>query len=264
MLMYRELLRIYTSDSIAIDLITAVTFLGTPTWSYGRSLFVEPYLIFFTVTAYALGFRNKLPLVCGLLIGLGVMMKPPYLLVLAPLAVLYLFQKRWLQLVFLGVGPVIATAFVLYLNNKLYGSPFRAPQPWAFSTPLEGIFGIFFSFRNGLLPFAPAIILALFGWPIFWHQHRNEALCLIAACLSYFLLVACWKIWWGGYCYGPRLLMPVVPLLFVGMVAVPQMKLWKTIWFPCIAILLCLVSVLINFLGAIPYWSNWGTHPLFN
>jgi hypothetical protein len=44
MLMFRSLIRKYNSNLAFVDLVTVVTFLGTPAWHYGRTLFNEPYL----------------------------------------------------------------------------------------------------------------------------------------------------------------------------------------------------------------------------
>ena len=48
-------------------------------------------------------------------------------------------------------------------------------------------------------------------------------LCLAAIAL-HVCLVMCWRVWWGGYAWGSRLLVEVVPLC--GLLCVPTIAFW--------------------------------------
>ena len=89
MLMFRSLIRKYNSNSAFADLVTVVTFLGTPAWLYGRTLFNEPYLLLFAIGSYSLALRGKNPVLAGILIGCGMLMKPPFALLIIPLFLMY-------------------------------------------------------------------------------------------------------------------------------------------------------------------------------
>ena len=55
---------------------------------------------------------------------------------------------------------------------------------------------------------------------------------------------------------------PLLPLLFVALVKLPQTWLWRGQWRRYGVIAACAVSVVINALAAIPYWKYWDTNPV--
>ena len=59
MLVFRALIRTYNASAWSADLATAVTFLGTPLWHYGRALFTKSFLTLFSVASYSLVLRGR-------------------------------------------------------------------------------------------------------------------------------------------------------------------------------------------------------------
>lgn len=82
------------------------------------------------------------------------------------------------------------------------------------SDPVRGVYGLLLSAGKGLLVFAPLSFLgglaALRYWPRWWRP-------LATGILAWLLLIGAWWTWHGGYCWGPRLLLPVLPLLHLGL-----------------------------------------------
>jgi len=80
---------------------------------------------------------------------------------------------------------------------------------------LQGLAGLLASPSRGILVFSPVLIVVIV-WLV---RHRrfvpSPALVTlaVAACALQLLLVSSWKIWWGGFAYGPRLLTDLVPWL---------------------------------------------------
>jgi hypothetical protein len=67
-----------------------------------------------------------------------------------------------------------------------------------------------------VLLFAPIVILVPFALRTMWRRQRAATAFLTANALIVFVLAATWHSWQGGWCWGPRLLMPaVLPLLAV-------------------------------------------------
>ncbi|MGH9197312.1 MAG: hypothetical protein ACRD1T_16425, partial [Acidimicrobiia bacterium] len=85
MLLFRSVLDELTPSVGRILFVTGMTFLGTPVWHYGRSLFTEPYLVLSAVGAYAVYLRNRSRLLSGCFIAVGMLMKPPIAVLLLPL-----------------------------------------------------------------------------------------------------------------------------------------------------------------------------------
>lgn len=91
--LFRSLLTKYGVGGRVADLVAMVAFLGTPAWHYARTLFTEPYLLLFAVGAYSFGLRGY-PALAGISIGLGILMKPPFALLLLPLFAMYAVERN--------------------------------------------------------------------------------------------------------------------------------------------------------------------------
>ena len=98
-----------------------------------------------------------------LLIAIGVQMKPPFLLLLLPLLFDSALRRNWRAAVLVGSLPGVSAVGVLVLNAWMYGSPWRAPQPFVIGNPLEGAMGLLLSPHKGLFAYAPIVLLALLG-----------------------------------------------------------------------------------------------------
>jgi hypothetical protein len=118
-------------------------------------------------------------------------------------------------------------ALLLAYNHAIYGSPFQFGYPTAaeggrnlnsFHTPMwRGLFGYLLSPGKSVFLFAPPIVAALFGIRLVWI--RNRGLCVLAAgSLPVYLLFFC-KLtnWEGGYCFGPRYMVPAIALLCLAL-----------------------------------------------
>lgn len=263
MFLFRRLIAPYASDPRALNLATALVFLATPAWHYGRTLYTESFLILFTVGAYLLA-RGGRALPAGLLLGLGMLMKPPFVLIGLPLGIAALARRKWREAALLTIGPAIATITVLLLNDRWWGSPWHTAQTFVTGSFVDGTVGLLISRDHGIVPYAPVVLVAVALWPRFLREHRAEGLQLLAASGLYFGLMAWWSQWHGGWCYGPRLVMPILPLLLVPLVGVyagapfTQSRAWR------IAVpIVCGLSVVINVIGVVGYWHYWGVHPLF-
>lgn len=262
MFLFRALVMYFEPRMRVANLITAATFLGTPAWHYGRTLFNEPYLLLFAVGAFSLALRGRSLLVPGMLIGVGMLMKPPFLLLAIPIGLMLLWEKKMRAVAVFAMPLAVSTAFILWFNFHIFGSPWRAPQKFETGSFLTGASGLLFSWNHGCLLSAPALLVALLAWPSFYRAHTREALVLIGGASLYFCLFSFFITWNGGDCYGPRYLVPVLPLLFLPLVTLSRMKMWRDEWGRHALVAVCLLSIGVNFLAANPYWTYWESNPL--
>jgi hypothetical protein len=259
---FRSLASRFTSDALSIKLALVATFLGTPLWHYGRTLFTEPYMASFAVAAYALAYRPRRPWLAGFPIAAGLLMKPVFVLIPLPLVVLFLLRRRYKDTA-LAAAPVLAVlTYMAVMNTIRFGGPLSLSLPNLFEWNFAHAGDLAFDWLHGLLPFAPVVALALIGWFRLLREGSGEAWAIACGAGLYYLLFSCWTTWHGGYCFGPRYLVPIIPLIMVGVVKVPEMVRGRGFWVGAAALAVTVLSIQINALGAVPYWRYWYQHPL--
>lgn len=87
-----------------------------------------------------------------------------------------------------------------------------------FSTPiLTGLYGLLFSPGKSIFLYSPVIIAGLFGARAFHREHRRESILFWFIIVALLLLWSKWWSWHGGSSWGPRHLLPCVPLLVIMM-----------------------------------------------
>jgi hypothetical protein len=74
----------------------------------------------------------------------------------------------------------------------------------------RGLTGLLLDQQFGVLPNAPAYVVALLGAGALWRLRRRLALELAAIVAPYALAVACYRMWWGGHSAPARFLVPVL------------------------------------------------------
>lgn len=259
-LLFRALIASFAIAPVTADLVAVTAFLGSPAWSYGRTLFSEPYLLLCAVAAYSFGLRGR-PLLAGIFIGVGILMKPPFALLFLPLATMYLVDRDVRSALKIAIPVGLGIVVLFGLNTFMFGSPLRAAQAWLGGSVIRGSIGMLVSPRYGALFVAPAAVLALALWPAFIRRYPKYGIVLASAILSYFLLAASWRFWNGATAYAARIVVPVVPLMFVSLIVLPELKLWTSRPARIGAISICLLSIAINGFAAMPYWENWDSNP---
>jgi hypothetical protein len=261
MLFFRMLLRGLTEDESAINVATLVTFLATPVWFYGRALFMESFLLCFATGAYAITLRREKGLLPGVLLALGIQLKPYIILTALPLLALLAARKRWRECLALLL-PLVASVAVLLVSYKvLYGGYFTPPQPFVRVEPWNGLYGQLFSVRFGLFLIAPAAVLALFCWPRLLQARPAAALVCAAGFAMQYVCTSCWA-GWNGFVFGPRHLVPVLPLLFTSLAMCKGMVLFRHPLGRCAVAGVVAVSIANMLLTSVCYGAYWHRNPL--
>jgi hypothetical protein len=214
--------------------------LGTPIFAYSGWLFSEPLTaaIFMGVALLLFGRGNleyqsvtsRTAFVAGLILGLATIVRPTNVLAIPVFAaaVLVRYGKPALRSAFLFcAASAIGVALLLAHNAILFGGPFQFGYPTAaegakrlntFDTPLwKGLYGFLFSPGKSVFIFAPPVIFALAGLRRLWRLERGVATVAIALPLLYLFFFARYTQWEGGYCIGPRYLVPSIMLLCLGL-----------------------------------------------
>ena len=129
-------------------------------------------------------------------------------------------SRRWTRtLAFLAV-PLVGAAAWLGFFWAVYGAvdPTTAigKHPTA-SLLSEGLVGLFFDQKFGLIVAAPLMVCAFAGVLAGLRTGpRRLAVEGLAIVVPYTLMVAAWDMWWGGYSTPARFLVPIAPVLAVA------------------------------------------------
>lgn len=135
----------------------------------------------------------------------------------------------------LGAAALSAAllAWAIY-NRARYGTLLRfGYDSEGFHTPLVvGLWGLLTSIGRGIVIYSAPTVLALAGFLVLRKDGRWGALKPVlgfyaAAFGAYLLLYATWDSFEGGWCWGPRFLLPMVPVLHL---AIPPLAVRWRAW----------------------------------
>lgn len=191
--------------------------LGTIAMVYARTFYAEPLLaLLITGAVYFASRDTKLlsTFAGGTFSALSLLAKPTGI-VLGPLLAAYLFVKRrsLKEFIIPAAGSVVGFALYGAYNFTRFGNPLNFGQPFMFSFANipAGFAGLLFSPGRGIIWYCPAVIMGVLGFQKVAKRKRPEALLIAGLFGSFLLLHSLWTFWHGGWSWGPRFLVPVLP-----------------------------------------------------
>lgn len=234
------LARVYLPDGLAF-IVATITMLGSTFIStFGTAYWNQASAVVFALLGLWLVARAEvgdkrpwLPYALGFVLFLAYLSRPTSSIFIAGV-LLYLFVRQ--RPFFWRAAPVALVgllAFMLhswlhfdtllppYYLDQRFGGDNAAPL-------LVALTGILFSPGRGLFVYSPFFLVVVvgvlrFGRPLV-QKHPIALLCLIWVGVHWALVSRFWN-WWGGYSFGPRLLvdsMPALALLAILLLAYVQ------------------------------------------
>jgi hypothetical protein len=180
--------------------------------------------------SYILLRQHRQAAACGLLLGLAVLAEFPTALAV-PVWMVAIARGHRKDLIWFVVGGLPCALALLFYNHAITGSATSMPYAYiadsAFADmrtaygirfpQLEAVWGLLFSTYRGMFFYAPALIVIAITYLVarrskVFSEDLLSPLGLLAAC--YLLLISSYFVWWGGWSYGPRHLLPLAMLLF--------------------------------------------------
>ena len=226
-----------TSRALLISLAYGI---GTCVWSISsQNMWQQTVNLLFVVVGvfFLLKVEKKSAFgaLAGLMFGAAMACRMTSLLLLLSVFVyLVLYHRR--AAVYFALTACIFPALIAWYNYYFFDNPFTFGQsvvgeelaiektgdPDVWQTPLwYGALGQLISPSRGLLVFSPFLIFSFWGIVRLWRDPTYRVLrpltvgAVAIACIQFK-----WFDWWGGWTYGYRPLVDLVPLLMVFMIPV--------------------------------------------
>ncbi len=115
----------------------------------------------------------------------------------------------------MALGLVVTAWYDLARFGSITNTGYHGQDTPFHASPWQGLEGLLVSPGKGLLLFCPLVVLALPLWPLLMRRRRPEALLALGIAAITLLVFATYPVWWGGVCWGPRYLVPVLPFILL-------------------------------------------------
>jgi len=213
------------------EALWAMAFCGvaSPWLIYSRGDFAQPLEGLCWVAAFLCALKRGRGAEAGLAFAVfyAILTRPVEGSMLAAVC-LVLVIPRWSVTIATAVGGATGIAATVLVDLARFGWPIHSGYPsdvgWTASP--AGLAGLLWSPARGLIWWFPALLLAPVGFVVLWRFHRRLAASIGLASIALFLSSGFWSVWWGGLDWGPRLMLPGIPVLAalagIGMTRVPS------------------------------------------
>ena len=209
---------------------TYLLLFGTLLLPYSRIMFSEPLSALLMLSSCALlatGRGRGRALASFLCLGVlclnGLVFAPLYLLALIHSVAVGGRRRETLVTAALALTVLAAvlTAWAMY-DHARYASVFVSGyegETFTASLP-RGLYALTLSVGRGIVIYSPLTVLGT-AWLVLQHHRieppaRNALMLYVGAAALYLLIYSAWRYYYAGWVWGPRFLVPFVPVLHVG------------------------------------------------
>lgn len=125
-----------------------------------------------------------------------------------------------IRLLAFGIPVLISLALIGLYNWARFGNPLTTGYGFSvgegFTTPFwRGFIGLTISPFRGIAWYSPVLLLGIPGWLMLRRKINWLAWLTLALVSLQLILFSLWSSWEGGVVWGPRFLIPVIPLMVV-------------------------------------------------
>ena len=201
--------------------------------------------------------------------GFAIWNRPTNLVIIAPL-LLFLLLRHRRKLLWSGAAMSLPLAAMAWYSLAYWGSiralgqgigsPFADPtlNTGFGASLLTSIPAMLFSPGRGLFFYSPVLLFAVPMVCLCWRKGFPPLAKYLAAGLFFHLLIfARWNVWWGGYSFGYRMLIEILPALIFFVALAWERSISQKRWATAAFWVAAAVSCYIQFLGAFAYPTGW-------
>jgi hypothetical protein len=244
---------------------------GTPVWSsLTRSLWNQTWAVFlsgcvaYLVLEDAVGRRRLNPAILATLVAWVFFCRPTGAIVAVATTGYIAIERRDMLVQLILVGALWFAAFIA-LSLSIYGRPipdyYLGLGNFSARQIPEALAGVWLSPSRGLFVYSPICLWVLLAGFLHWGEipHKRLACLAIAICVAQTFAVTCDSVWWGGFCYGPRLMSDAVP--WIALIAILLCRTSLGGGASALAVAILLICATMNAPGALSYSTmTWNPH----
>ena len=278
-LLFFMLLQSFGLSAYASLLGTVLLGFATPLWVYSRDLFGEPtFAASLLGSFYFVAGPGKQPsprraAAAGGLSALGILTRMSFAPIVALFAFYFVFagkdRVKGISLALLyslfALGGLIVVGILNWVRfESILASGYHTAFDRGFSFPfIRGIGHNLFSPYRSVFLYAPAALLFFAGVGFFARVHRVRLLLIASIVIYMFAIYSRWWAWHGGWCWGPRFYVPIVPILMLpGLVYIGragrQWLVWAALVLGIVGAAVQAGAVCINYTAVYDYWIKIG------
>ena len=139
----------------------------------------------------------------------------------------YVLRKKLPSILLFLTGLI---ALIFWANWYRFGSPFTTgygqwekEKYFLSGNPVGGLYGYLFDPQKSIFLYFPVLFFALFRFRSFLKKYTHEFGFVLVVFLVFYIINSFFINWRGDWCYGPRYLLFVLPVL-----SLPVLKLFET------------------------------------
>jgi hypothetical protein len=199
--------------------------LASPAVAYARYDFSQP-LAGLALTAALVLLRDvtnaRRLLGIGLSLAVAILTRPEFVILAGWIVIgVMILTRRPYSIAMVAIPVALALALTLAINGMKYGSITAsgyspASNLFAPGNMFLGVSGLLAGPSQGVLVFFPLSWLAPFGLGRMIRGDGRSAFLWIGLLALALAFYASYVMWWGGVSWGPRFLLPLIPLLTVA------------------------------------------------
>jgi hypothetical protein len=191
---------------------------GTALWSHDWASVLSLLAIVLAIRAYKKGSEPHCSLI-GIFLFSAYLCRPTFAL-LSPVMIVFLFTVNRMAAVKVAAVVFALLAFFVVWSLYEFGQPlpdYYLPKRLGGSNFNKALAGNLFSPSRGLFVYMPHLIVPFLFWRRSASILREHKKLMLVLCwpIIHLLSVSNFPHWWGGYSYGPRLMIDIIPALFV-------------------------------------------------
>jgi hypothetical protein len=173
-------------------------------------------------------------------------------------------------LVPLLVPPLAIVALLGWVNQVKFGAPWltgyhqwNEASHYPVGSLFDGLWGFLFAPRFSVFLYFPLLIFALVALRRFVERHRLDALVMLSVFACFLLVLAKTPSWAGEWSYGPRYLLPMLPVLSLPFLTfaddvLDRIQTWRArAWAAATLAALGYSAYLQAQVNLLPFWSYY-------